>query len=94
VAALYVLAPEDAMPRHSESARRDRLSTVEGALAIVGFAKLGALLGGAHAAAYLERAGAVADVVPVYVLRFARDLERIDAVVERIFDWHGPANRG
>lgn len=86
LAAIYLLAPAPAGA--TEPVARDRMATVPAALAIVRHAKLGELLAGSEAPSMLERAVAIAGAVPVYVLRVARDLDRVGAAAERILDWH------
>ena len=84
--AIYLLAPSAADT--FETVSRERIAPVPAALAILRQAKLGELVGGAEAPAMLEWAVAIARTVPVYVLRVARDLDRVSSAAERILDWH------
>jgi hypothetical protein len=78
-----VAAPDAAV------ARGARLAPVHAALSLVGFSKIGALLGGTEAAVVLERAAALAEAVPTYVADVARDLRRLDDVAAQLLRWHG-----
>lgn len=86
--AIYLLAPflpgDDAEP-----VRREPLSGIQSALALVQHAKIGALLGRSQGPVMLDRATVIAGRVPVYVLRIERNLDTLDAVVGQIFAWHG-----
>jgi hypothetical protein len=84
--ACYILNP--VIPS-AEVVRRDRLPAVRAALSLVQFAKLGSLLGGAEAPVVLDRAGALAERVPVYVADVTRDLDALDAVAAQFLEWHG-----
>lgn len=86
VEAIYVLRPvtRDA----GTAARRERLAGPDAALALVAYARLGALLRGREAGKLLAMASAVARVVPVHVLEIARDLDRLPDVAGRILRWH------
>jgi len=86
--ALYLLAPVAANPG-GEAVVRSRLSPVESALALVGHAKIGALLGGSERQVLFKRAVELAGVVPVYRLSIARDFERLSEVAGQIAEWHG-----
>ena len=86
LAAVHLLVPDAADA--PEAVRRERLPAVPAAIAIVRQAKLGALLGGAEAAALFDRAAAIAAAVPVYTLRVARDYGRLDDVVAQLLAWY------
>lgn len=87
LSALYVLAP--CTPSELEqAAERTKLSATDGALSMVRFAKLGSLLCGMLAVDYLGRAAEIAATVPVYTLRYARDLDYLDAVASQVLSWH------
>ena len=94
LSACYVLA-RSAEPNggagNGAAIRRERLSPVHAALACVRFSKLGSLVGGAVAAAVLDRAGALTKAVPVFVAVVQPDLTRLDEVAERVIQWHTPA---
>jgi hypothetical protein len=87
LSALYFLAPYQENG-HGPVVRRARVSPVPAALALVGNAKIGALLGKSEAPQLFDRAVRVASRVRAYRLDFPRDLGRIDAVVAQIRDWH------
>lgn len=84
--AVYLLVPVKPAT-DAPVATRTRLAPLQAALSLMTHAKLGPLLGGSEAASLLERASALANT-PVFTLHIARDLERIDGVVERILAWH------
>jgi hypothetical protein len=86
--AVYLLAPF-APGANNETVRREKLSGIQSALALVQHAKIGALLGKTEGPVMLDRATSIARDVPVYVLRVERNLDRLDAVVDQIFNWHG-----
>ena len=86
--AAYVLVP--AQNDDPEAARRMRLSEIQSTLALVEHAKLGPLLGGRDAALLFGQAAAVARNVPVYLLRVARDLDRVGEAAAQIRTWHSP----
>ena len=76
------------------AARRERLSEVVSALALVRHAKLGPLFGGPEAMVWLRWAAALARTVPVYGLEVVRDFARLPEVVAHVLEWHGePAHR-
>lgn len=85
--ALYLLAPVASNP-DGEAVVRSRLSPVESALALVGHAKIGALLGGSERQTLFKRAVELAGTVPVYRLAIARDFERLPEVAARLSSWH------
>lgn len=87
LSAIYVLSPMSNLP-DGTSASRTRLSSVPAAISLVGHMKVGALLGPTAAAMLVARAGSIVEKVPVYRLQVVRDIERLDQVVETIFDWH------
>jgi hypothetical protein len=85
-AAAYVLVPE--APQAEEAVVRSPLTEVQATLALIEHSKLGPLLGGRDAALVFAQAAAIARVVPVFLLRVARDLDRLPAVVSTILEWH------
>jgi hypothetical protein len=85
-AAAYVLVPAPAAD--TTPASRTALSQVQGTLALIEHAKLGPLLGGADAALVFEQAAAIAREVPIYLLRVARDLDRLTDAANVIGSWH------
>lgn len=62
-----------------------------GALGILAFVKIGAMLGPGASATMMERAAAIARTVPIHRLRVPRDLERLPQVADMILSWHGGA---
>lgn len=88
LAAVYLLDPEPA-GTGDRPARRRLLPPVKAAVALVGQAKLGPLLGGPEAPLLLEAAGRLADRVPVYTLRLSPNLGRLADVARQVLDWHG-----
>jgi hypothetical protein len=85
--ALYLLVPVKAAS-DAPDVTRTRLAPLQAALSLMTHAKLGPLLGGSEAASLLARASALANRCPAFTLHVARDLDRIDRVVERILAWH------
>jgi hypothetical protein len=84
--ACYVLRPS--ATTDVVVSRGPRLQPVHAALSLVQFSKIGGLLGGSEAPVVLERAAALAEAVPLYVVHVARALDRLDAVAEEIIGWH------
>lgn len=84
--AVYLLSP---IPQGGVAARRERLSQVPSALALVRHAKLGPLFGGPQSVVWLRWAAALARTVPVYQLEVVRDFERLPEVVASFVEWHG-----
>jgi len=84
--AIYLLSP---IPKARVAARRQRMSQVPSALALVRHAKLGPLFGGPQSVVWLRWAAALARTVPVYQLDIVRDFERLPEVVGIIGEWHG-----
>jgi len=91
LAAVYLLAP--VLPDGPSGVRRIRLSTVEGALAMLGQAKVGNLLGVERRAELLQVTGELADRIPVYRLEIPRDFERLPELTAALWGWH-PASDG
>jgi len=87
--ALYLLAPVKSLD-DGAAVRRTRLSSIEGAMVMIGHAKLAPLLAGAAASELFQPAAALADAIPVYRLNVVRDLDRLTEVVEQIREWHQP----
>ena len=85
-AAAYVLVPGS--PDAAEAVVRTPLSEIQATLALIEHSKLGPLLGGSDAALVFAQAAAIAQVVPVFLLRVARDLDRLPAVVSTMLEWH------
>ena len=83
--ACYILNPSSA---DGAAVVRNDVSPVHAALAFVQFSKLGALLGGSEAPVVLDRAAALAEAVPAYVVDVARDLRQLDGVAEQFLHWH------
>jgi hypothetical protein len=87
VSAIYLLRPTRA-DMATESAERAPLAGVAAAMALLPQARLAPLLGRSEASVLLDRAVRLAAVVPVYALRVARDLARLDDVVAMLLEWH------
>lgn len=85
--AVYLLSPVS--PDRERAPTRHRLPSVMAALALVGQAKIGALLGAGGAAVLLEQLSLVSGAVPVYRLSVPRDLARVDELVAHMAEWHG-----
>ena len=85
--AAYVLNPVSELPEVA-AASRDRLDTVSATISLVMHAKLGPVLTGAESPVVLTRAAEIARTVPVYALHVVRDLDRVAAVAQTLFDWH------
>ena len=85
VSAIYLLAPNLGT---GPVAQRESLAPVPAAAALVGHAKIGALLGRSEAPVVLDRAVRIASRVPVYRLDLARDFARLSAVVMQLTEWH------
>ncbi|MBL8960215.1 MAG: hypothetical protein JNJ98_10205 [Gemmatimonadetes bacterium] len=86
--AAYVLRPTAPDPG-APPVERIRLGEIDGAMALVEQAKVGALLGGREGPAFFEMAMSVARRVPVYALAVMRDLSRLDDVAQTVLGWHG-----
>ncbi len=86
--AAYLLAPFlDDPVRHVQ---RVQLRAVAAPLALLGQAKVGALLGTAWRSRMLSRLTAIAATVPVYQLDLPRDYGRLDELTDTIWKWHAP----
>lgn len=86
LAAVYLLTP--VLPGGSGGVKRTRLSAVEGALAMLGQAKIGNLLGVERRVELLQATGELADRVPVYRLQIPRDFERLPELTAALWSWH------
>ncbi len=84
---VYLLVP--VAPGAPAGVRRTRLSGVEGALALLGQAKVGNLLGVERRAELLQATGEMADRVPVYRLEIPRDFEQLPDLTTALWQWHG-----
>lgn len=91
-AAVYLLAPFT--PDATRPVRRERLSHVAATLALLGQAKIGALLGPAWRLALLSQFAELATVVPVYRLEVPRDYSRLDELTDTLWSWHAPQLAG
>jgi len=91
VSAIYLLAPNLGT---GPVAQRESLAPVPAAAALVGHAKIGALLGRSEAPVVLDRAVRIASRVPVYRLDLARDFARLSAVDMQLTEWHRGAAVG
>lgn len=87
LAAIYILSPIS-HPLDCNPVTRTRLSPISATMSLVTHMKVGALLGTSEASVVLDRAAAIARVVPVYRLDVLRDLERLGEVAEAICRWH------
>lgn len=88
---LYVLGPDRGENAATERIDVDRVSA---SLALVQHAKVAGLLGSSLAAQYLGTATQVVSQVPVFLLRFPRDLTRLAEVVAELRSWHEPSAVG
>ncbi len=86
--AVYLLAP--VLPDAATGIRRIRLSGVEGALALLGQAKVANLLGVERRADLLQATSELADRIPVYRLEVPRDFERLPELTAALWQWHAP----
>ncbi len=86
LAALYLLDPVEG---DAPEVMRVALPTMLAALGTVAHVKIGRMLGPLAAAPMLERAAAIARVVPTYRLHAPRDLARLAATAATILAWHG-----
>jgi len=84
--AIYLLSPVS--QQQGPPARRERLSEVVSAVALVRHAKLGPLFGGPESMVWLRWAAALARAVPIYHLNVVRDFARLPEVVGQLFEWH------
>jgi hypothetical protein len=92
LAAVYLLSPvivEEGAAAPPVS--RARLHAVPSALALVRHSIMGSMLTDSEAQRVVERATAVAEVVPVYQLTVAAGMERIGDTVDQLLAWHGAA---
>jgi hypothetical protein len=90
--AVYLLAPVS--PEAPAGVRRVRLSGVEGALALLGQAKIGTLLGVERRAELLQSTSELADRIPVFRLEVPRDFERLPDLTATLWNWHVPGRAG
>jgi hypothetical protein len=86
LAAVYLLVPS--RPDASAHVTRTRLSGVAAALALLGQAKIGALMGPSIRATLLGRMAELAERVPVYRLDVPRDFDRISELTSQLWRWH------
>ena len=84
LAAVYLLAPADSV--HIPS--RDRLPGQKAALALMGHAKIGALLGVQRRARLLLQMSELAARVSVFRLSIPRDLARLSETTDALTSWH------
>jgi hypothetical protein len=86
LAAVYLLAPirSDA----DAVVTRARLPGVEAALALLGQAKVGALLGVERRSDLLGRLVKLGERIPVYRLEIPRDFQRIGELTTSLITWH------
>lgn len=89
LAAVYLLAPVRNAP--DAAVRRIRLAGAEAALALLGQAKIGALLGAERRRELLDRLTELAGRAPVYRLEIPRDFGRIDELTTALWTWHSAA---
>ncbi len=87
-AAAYVLAPVAAR-EGAPAVERLPSGEIEATMSLIEHSKVGALLGGREGPGFFSLAAAVGRAVPVYYLRIARDLNRLDEVVATMMQWHG-----
>jgi hypothetical protein len=86
--AAYIVVP--AVPREDQPAvTRLPLAQIQATLGLIEHTKLGPLLGGEDARRVFEQAATIAQEVPLYLLKVARDLNRIEEVARTIAGWHG-----
>lgn len=86
LAAVYLLAPVRSDP--TASVRRSPVTGAEAAVALLGQAKVGALLGAQRRADLLQRMADLAERVPVYRLEIPRDFDRIGELTTCLIGWH------
>lgn len=86
LAAVYLLAPvkSDAGVRVT----RTQISGVQAALALLGQAKVGGLLGVERRSALLDRLVALGARISVYRLEIPRDFDRIGELTSSLIGWH------
>jgi len=88
LAAIYLLNPVRGNQTGDRPARRSALPQLEATMVLMGHCKLGPLMTGDAARTLLDRAVRVATRIPVYRLDVARDLDRLNDVVEQLNEWH------
>jgi hypothetical protein len=88
LAAVYLLAPSQ--PDASQVTRA-RLAGVPAALALLGQAKIGGLMGPEIRSGLLGRMAELAERVPVYRLDVPRDFARISELTSQLWRWHAPS---
>jgi hypothetical protein len=86
LAGVYLLAPVRADAAHT--VRRRRLGGVEASLALLGQAKVGALIGAERRSLLLDHLGELTGKVPVYRLEVPRDFERLAELTGAMWRWH------
>lgn len=87
--AVYLLAPF--APTAGRGIRREELPHFAATLALLGQAKIGALLGPSWRASLLSRLAALARSIPVYRLEYPRDYARLPELVDALWGWHASA---
>lgn len=89
LAAIYLLAP--VRPDAPGGVRRLRVTGVEAALALLGQAKVGALLGVGRRAVLLQELADLAGRVPVFRVEIPRDFDRLEELTSCFLSWHRPS---
>ena len=89
LAAVYLLAPR--RPDAATSVSRHRLAGVAAALAMLGQAKVGALIGVQRQAELMQALATISEKVPVYRLEIPRDFERLTELTSSLLAWHPPS---
>jgi hypothetical protein len=89
LAGIYLLAPVRADA--ASTLRRRRLGGVEASLALLGQAKIGALIGIERRSLLLAHLSQLAEQVPVYRLEVPRDFGRLSELTSAMWRWHEKA---
>lgn len=87
--AIYLLRPLGIDADHRDAAVRTPLDGMHALQRLVPQASVAPLLSAAESRLLLTRAAGMVRLVPVYELRFARDLARLPDVAHQILAWHG-----
>jgi hypothetical protein len=91
--AIYLLQPVGSDATSGRSAVREPVEGLHALQRLVPQASVASLLSPAESSLLLTHAAAIVRTVPIYELRFARDLNRLPDVVRELATWHS-APRG
>jgi hypothetical protein len=91
LAAIYLLTPDEQVESDA-SVTRTSMNPTSAVVALMPHIKLGPVVKPEDPARHVRQLGAIANAVPVFRLRVARDWSAVDNVVETMIAWHTPGN--